>query len=177
MDGPASRPKFVLGIVFPGASRWPPQIVIRYACMIATGELQLGPLRLRAPTSWKFTPLGGMILARTDARLGTMQITLAFASNVARGADHAACLVQLRQFMQEPTEQEIYVEKSDQADAVFGHVTVHNASLFRRYWYRFKENGLILALYQCKADQFAAARTEIDEAGTIAATLELCAPK
>jgi len=31
VDGPASRRKFVLGIVFLGASRWPPQIVIRYA--------------------------------------------------------------------------------------------------------------------------------------------------
>ena len=30
MDGPASRRKFVIGIVFLGASRWPPQIVIRY---------------------------------------------------------------------------------------------------------------------------------------------------
>jgi hypothetical protein len=31
VDGPASRRKFVFGIVFLGASRWPPQIVIRYA--------------------------------------------------------------------------------------------------------------------------------------------------
>ena len=30
MDGPASRRKVVLGIVSLGASRWPPQIVIRY---------------------------------------------------------------------------------------------------------------------------------------------------
>jgi hypothetical protein len=30
VDGPASRRKFVFGIVSPGASRWPPQIVIRY---------------------------------------------------------------------------------------------------------------------------------------------------
>jgi hypothetical protein len=30
VDGPASRRKFVFGIVFLGASRWPPQIVIRY---------------------------------------------------------------------------------------------------------------------------------------------------
>ena len=33
MDGPASRRKFVFGIVFLGASRWPPQIVIRYTAM------------------------------------------------------------------------------------------------------------------------------------------------
>jgi hypothetical protein len=31
VDGPASRRKFVFGIVFLGASCWPPQIVIRYA--------------------------------------------------------------------------------------------------------------------------------------------------
>ena len=31
VDGPASRRKFVFGIMFLGASRWPPQIVIRYA--------------------------------------------------------------------------------------------------------------------------------------------------
>ena len=30
MDGPASRWKFVFGTMFLGASRWPPQIVIRY---------------------------------------------------------------------------------------------------------------------------------------------------
>jgi hypothetical protein len=30
VDGPASRRKFVFGIVYLGASRWPPQIVIRY---------------------------------------------------------------------------------------------------------------------------------------------------
>jgi hypothetical protein len=30
VDGPASRWKFVSGTVFLGASRWPPQIVIRY---------------------------------------------------------------------------------------------------------------------------------------------------
>ncbi len=30
MDGPASRRKFAFGIVSLGASRWPPQIVIRY---------------------------------------------------------------------------------------------------------------------------------------------------
>ncbi len=39
MDDPASRPKFVLGIVFLGASRWPPQIVIRYPPMTLAEEL------------------------------------------------------------------------------------------------------------------------------------------
>ena len=34
MDGPASRRKFVFGIVFLGALRWPPQIVIRYPAMV-----------------------------------------------------------------------------------------------------------------------------------------------
>ena len=34
MDGPASRRTFVLGIVSLGASRWPPQIVIRYAARV-----------------------------------------------------------------------------------------------------------------------------------------------
>jgi hypothetical protein len=34
VDGPASRRKFVFGIVFLGASRWPPQIVIRYAASL-----------------------------------------------------------------------------------------------------------------------------------------------
>ncbi len=38
MDGPASRRKFVFGIVFLGASRWPPQIVIRYAAIAMTIE-------------------------------------------------------------------------------------------------------------------------------------------
>jgi hypothetical protein len=33
VDGPASRRKFVFGIVSLGASRWPPQIVIRYPPM------------------------------------------------------------------------------------------------------------------------------------------------
>jgi hypothetical protein len=33
LDGPASRRKFVFGIVLLGASRWPPQIVIRYPAM------------------------------------------------------------------------------------------------------------------------------------------------
>ena len=31
VDGPASRGKFVFGTMVLGASRWPPQIVIRYA--------------------------------------------------------------------------------------------------------------------------------------------------
>jgi hypothetical protein len=35
VDGPASRRKFVFGILFVGASRWPPQIVIRDASVEA----------------------------------------------------------------------------------------------------------------------------------------------
>jgi hypothetical protein len=38
VDGPASRRTFVFGIVFFGASRWPPQIVIRYPAMPRLSE-------------------------------------------------------------------------------------------------------------------------------------------
>ena len=47
MDGPASRRKFVLGIVSLGASRWPPQIVIRYVGSMSTKFRDL-PLWRRA---------------------------------------------------------------------------------------------------------------------------------
>ena len=66
--------------------------------------------------------------------------------------------------MQESPEKAVYAERYDQNDAVFGCLTVHNASLFRRGWYRSKGTGLVLALYQCKADQFTAAGSEIEEA-------------
>jgi hypothetical protein len=147
-----------------------------YAYMAATGVLNLGPLRLRAPLSWQFTSFGAMVLARTDAHLGTLQITLAYSADVPAGSDHAACLAEVRRFMKnEPEENTRYAERSDQTDAVFGHVTIHDALSFRRYWYRLKENGLILAVYQCKADQFSAAEAEIEEAGCIVATMELSA--
>ena len=44
MDGPASRRKFVLGIVSLGASRWPPQNVIRY--VTPGGLYQSHPCRM-----------------------------------------------------------------------------------------------------------------------------------
>ena len=41
VDGPASRRKFVFGTVSLGASRWPPQIVIRYPCSCDGGTLYI----------------------------------------------------------------------------------------------------------------------------------------
>ena len=45
MDGPASRRKCVLSIVFLGASRWPPQIVIRYPAMPMTADEMIAALK------------------------------------------------------------------------------------------------------------------------------------
>ncbi len=62
MDGPASRRKFVFGIVLFGASRWPPQIVIRY---VAEGTTQMAA-RLTSKTigiTTGFTVLVMIIIA------------------------------------------------------------------------------------------------------------------
>jgi hypothetical protein len=48
VDGPASRRKFVFGIVFLGESRWPPQIVIRYTAM---SELIVPPIAATDPNA------------------------------------------------------------------------------------------------------------------------------
>jgi hypothetical protein len=48
VDGPASRRKFFFGIVFLGASRWPPQIVIRYVAEeLVTEHEYFGHLEMR----------------------------------------------------------------------------------------------------------------------------------
>ncbi len=83
------------------------------------------------------------------------------------------CPARKRRFINEPEAEVKYVERSDQSDAIFGHVTIHDSSSFRRYWYRCTEDGLVLAVYQCKAEKFAAAEVEIGEAHAIAGTMEL----
>jgi len=62
VDGRASRRKFVLGIVFLGVSRWPPQIVIRYPAM-STTPLRYAAVKKRRPIQWyHWIPLGVLML-------------------------------------------------------------------------------------------------------------------
>jgi hypothetical protein len=139
---------------------------------MAIGNLQLGPLHLRAPTTWEFFPCENMILGRAS-RAGNLQITLAYAKDAPPNAGHEACLDVMRQYMDEPAPKEVYSERVEQNDAVFGFVTIHDAKVFRRYWYRYKNGRLVLALFQCRAESFTDARNEIEEAGAIAATMEM----
>jgi len=139
---------------------------------MANGSLQLGPLQLQAPLSWTFHPFGKTILARSGRR-GNLQITLAYANDVPADFGHKACVDVLRRYIDEPTSKVVCAEQIKQPDAIFGFVTIHDAKLFRRYWYRFKNDRFVLALYQCSADSFADAREEIEEAGAIAATMQL----
>jgi hypothetical protein len=141
---------------------------------MAIGDLQLGPLHLRAPTTWEFFPFENMILGRAS-RAGSLQITLAYAKDAPANAGHEACLDVMRRFMDEPASKEVYAERVEQDDAVFGFVTIHDAKVFRRYWYRYRNGRLILALFECAAEWFTDARAEIEEAGAIAATMEIVA--
>jgi hypothetical protein len=144
--------------------------------MTPIGKLQLGPLSLHAPTSWTFFPFGKMVTGQTISKIGNLQITLAYATDTKSPADHAACLDVLREFINEPQSEVVYAERLDHPDAMFGHVTIHDDKVFRRYWYRHKKERLLLALYQCAAKDFSAANAEIDEANAIAASMELLKP-
>jgi hypothetical protein len=88
---------------------------------MAIGNLQLGPLRLRAPTTWEFFPFGNVILGR-GSRAGSLQITLAYAKDAPANAGHEACVGVMRQFMDEPASKEAYSERVEQSDAIFGFV-------------------------------------------------------
>ena len=63
MDGPASRRKFVLVIVFLGASRWPPQIVIRYPAlaMPRNSDQILADIDAFRPSNGNWLPLDALI--------------------------------------------------------------------------------------------------------------------
>jgi hypothetical protein len=140
-------------------------------------ELRIGSLLIRAPASWKFHQFEGIVLGRRTSRHGNLQISLAYASDLSTKVDHDACLDVLRQFMSEPGAKVEIGEQISDSTATFGSVTTHDAKLFRRYWYRYKNRRLVLALYQCEADNFAAASEEIDEANAVAASMELQTPE
>ena len=54
--------------------------------------ITVGGIGLVAPAHWKFHSFEGLILARTDAKLGTLQISTGFRDDVAAPASHASCL-------------------------------------------------------------------------------------
>jgi hypothetical protein len=139
---------------------------------MAIGALQLGPLRLRAPTTWEFFPFENVILGSASRR-GSLQITLAYANDAPGGAGHEACIDIVRRYMDESASRDLYSERVQQNDAVFGFVTAHDAKVLGRCWYRFKNGRLVLALFQCGAENFAQVQAEIEEASAIAATMEL----
>jgi hypothetical protein len=138
--------------------------------------LQIGSLQLRAPSTWSFHDLG-MILGQRDGGRGTLQITLAFATAAPADAGHQACVEIVHRFMADPDSRMASAERVEQHDAIFGFITLQDATSFRRCWYRFKNGQLVIALYQCEAGDLSEVDTELREAGAVASSLELVANK
>jgi hypothetical protein len=79
VGGPASRQKFVIGIVFFGASRWPPQNIIRSPDMPLTDQQREALLTALLSHGWRwrdgsiYAPHGTMWLLGVDPWAGDLR--------------------------------------------------------------------------------------------------------
>jgi hypothetical protein len=140
--------------------------------MTITSNLQVGSIRLRAKSEWAFFPFENTVLARRNPRQGNLQISLAYADDLPTDPDHEACAKLLREFIDDVATNIGVTSVSSESHTLFGCATIHDQRTFRRYWYRFKDKRLLLALYQCDTAHFEAAADEIREADEIASSME-----
>lgn len=113
------------------------------------GTLLIDGLKLEAPQAWKFRSMG-MILARRDSGIGTLQISLAFRGDLRGAASPDACLALAKEFVSRPGMSEPFDVTQDADDeSLFGGFSYVVGEEFGRGWYRLVHGQLVLGVYGC----------------------------
>lgn len=130
--------------------------------------MNIGPLKIHAPATWTFYPFNGIILARPDTRLGSLQISTAFRHDVPQGGSASDCLAYARQFASCDGMSELFdtIEWSEH-DFLLGAFSFTAGEMFGRVWYRYSRHQLLLGIYGCPRDKANAAASELHDSEQI----------
>jgi len=127
-------------------------------------EVSVGGVSLIAPRSWTFFPFENLILARTDARLGTLQISLAFREQASRPITHESCLRVALEFANVESSKTFDRQTSGDGARLCGSLTFGSSEHLGGVFYACDDHGLIVAVYRASAP---GAETEVVECARI----------
>lgn len=112
------------------------------------GSVVVGDLEFIAPPAWLFHEFSGLILARRDGGVGTLQISTAFRRDLPEGASGEAAEQLARQWAYDPVATFDSLEGGTAPIGVGALVNEHGW-----IWYSLAPGGLLLAMYRPKGPE------------------------